>query len=1341
MTLMKINSRGGLHKVMVLALAFCATAVTVTKGEHGEDPELPLRRVPRERMAAWDKTLVLTDEHVPNSALLGYMRNAYVDHNLLVKLVPGVESDGAVVWASAARDVAVEDFPGGVTARFRLGNTQVRTEFVPFMIGRGLEHGEGLAQLKVTTDPPTPVVFKVGSGKSLVLVHGPVAYLRTNDVQPFEGGVRLEDNLALCKGGKEGFPIALRSSGEISIEEQNEQGQTLSIRMDNGSGRVLLAYSNESKRAAELTEMDPDPLRAELDAYYEALFRTRIETPEPIIDKALRAALYNLEYNWVEPYGWVECCHHWMWLFHMQVTAGAEWIGQTDRSRQCTLTHAENLLPSGAVPQLSPYKQIHRSFGGSNQYWGWQVRHYWQFTGELDFAGTAAPALDRVLEQTFEENDADNNLLLAWGKQIGNQEDFIATPYDGATSSIEGINMMRTRAELARGLNDDATAALWDSRADRATSLLREKLWLPDLGRFAFFVDSHGNQRLDAQYHTFIYPLIWDIVDTFDGYTTLRHVRDRLTDPDGEVYCSNNFPNHIVGTWGMQGGAAQQPWAAWGLAAAGLHNETYRPLKAMSEWVFDINHRGAWPEVSKESAPAYFTPPAGLFLAAVTEALFGLRMNAPDGEIEIAPSFPDHWPTAKLDFPEFKVEYRRDGPRLTYVLETKQPLARKMRWKLPPAHIEAAYVDGKKVPFSVEPGVGYVVLCLDTAAARKTEFTVVSRALPYEVNCPASIAEGERLELELEGLEIVSIDDRHGVFSSTKHTGRSRLEAQVCRGLLAPYLKFGRLGQLNFSRRTFFVECRALTTSTAIEDAVRFWLPVDLTVLPRYEVAPAQEVALSGEGIEVRLLVRNNTESALQGTAWLHAVRSDFACAVDVPPRSEKEVTVVAPRNLAPLFSIGDNVAHLTLPSGEHFRLTLTAGQLFAGETPLAVYAQARLVDLPLSDDQRIPDAEWPKLRKNRFYPGVPWPGWKHPMDGLADRTELAVPEYPGVRFTFPQRRFVPLSTKIDKPVLKLELGSVPYKKLYLLLYSFLDNHDMFAEVGHISVSGPRDVIHARTLRFPGDVDWWDNSWPHNARANSTARQPRPNRFGLLPLLTRKLADWEEEGRAPHFPQPEFWATSLVVRTPTSNLNVIEIDLGRLTPVESLTIEPVGADPAFGLVALVGERSGGVQTLADTEWMPPARFRDPRELVVFSEEGDPQGWRLEGEAFSVAPVPRLFDAPTLNSLARSGEAATGRAVSPPFTLWDGENQQLEIEFHGGNSVSVDGKENLCLRVVDAESGEVLRELVASGSHVVSKGSVSLEGLEGKTLRLELIDRNTETGFAWIGLRSARISSR
>ncbi len=407
-------------------------------------------RYPMVRMAAWHETVGATDEVIPASAVFTYVRGAftYNNYNLLAKLVPGIESEGVVHWASEATEVRVEDFPGGVRATFKLAGVSVTTELVPLPVGRETPEAEGAALYTVTCEPGRRLVVQVG-GQTEPFNAFDWGPLRSNETPSVP--TVLAEGLATYTAGLDQVKVALSSSGEAT-------GEPLRFSFPAGSAQVMLGFGEVEQTATRLATADAAKLRAEVDTYYDKLLECRISTPEPNLDAAFRSALYNLEYNWIEPFGWLECIHHWLMLWHMQHTAGAEWIGQADRSASCTLYHGEHLLGAGAVPQLSPAGQTHRDFGGSNQFWGWQARHYWHFTGDLDFAQQLLEPLDKVLRQTYEEYDQDDDGLLGWGLQIGNQEDFVATPWDGTTPTIEGINLMKTRAELARGLGDEATA-------------------------------------------------------------------------------------------------------------------------------------------------------------------------------------------------------------------------------------------------------------------------------------------------------------------------------------------------------------------------------------------------------------------------------------------------------------------------------------------------------------------------------------------------------------------------------------------------------------------------------------------------------------------------------------------------------------------------------------------------------------------------------------------------------------------------------------------------------------------------------------------------------------------
>jgi len=1089
------------------------------------------------------------------------------------------------------------------------------------------------------------------------------------------------------------FITAIHSKGRISIKRDAEKGKFIRIESDGGSLDVVIAYGPDVESVKKLMPTDSNAAFAAVKGYYEKLLESRIETPEKVMDQAFRSAVYNLEYNYLAPYGWIECLGHWHSVWHQQHTRGAEWLGQAERSRKCIMEQARLIFADNQIPNIQPDGKGFKTFGGTNQYFMWEVRNYLRFTNDVKFARAIAPLLDRVLRGTFDREDPDGNMLFAWGLQIGNQEDFVATPHDGTAPTIEVINMMKTRAEVADVLGDKETARLWRSRAALSQGNLRKELWMTDLGRFGFFVDPQGTLRPDGQYHTFLYPAIWNIVDSIDQYTTVRHVRDRLTGEGGEVYCSNNFPEHYSGSWGMQAGCAQQPWGAWALSKIGLNNEAYRPLKATAEWVMNDNLRGSWPEVDGGHTPSYFSPPAGLYIASMVEAVFGLKPDLPNKTLEISPAFPDRWPEATLELPQYSAVYRRKGNAIRYEVSTTEETARTIRWKLPPCSVKSFKINGEEADYEIKGGVGYVELVAQAPASQKTLIEFSYGDVNYRINYPRSIAQGERFVAEATGVRISRVVDRAGLFSRSRIENSSEVEAQISEGLLAGYMEYGPLGELNFSRRSVFLECTS-------PGGIHFYHPLDFAVLPRYEAR------LEGGNV----LIRNNTQSLLVGEASLFVGGVPYLFEVDVAARSEQEFAVKFP---AKVLSPGENMARLALPGFQVLELPFLADDVEVRDDAL----------VPLDFDKGLlmADTEWQSLR---FFQGQPhvfvaWGEWNQPLKSLEGKDTLEVPEIPGLEFAINQRKFVPLSRKIDKPSYRQSLSKGLYKKFYLLLLPLVDNHDMFTEVAQVNVYNGSTCVGSKVLTYPGDLDYI-NPMPHPV--GGTYRGAR-DRFALLPLLDEKSGDWEE-GKAPVFAQPDYWSSSLPVVLDSGILTVIEVDLGEPREADSLVFEIRGEYAAFGLLGIVAEK-----------------FFDPTVRTVFEfESADSlEGWKLKGHAFSVAPVPHLFTTPTLNSLAKAGEPAMGKAVSPAFSIKEGD-QSLLIECQGGKSEDVNGKQSLSLRLVDARSGKVLEEIPAPGSHVLVPKAISLRGMQGRSVRLELIDMDKRVAYAWIGLKSVRIKS-
>lgn len=1285
--------------------------------------------VPGDRMAAHHMTMVAVNETRPNAGIMTYVvdRFTQVEAYGLARVSVHAEVGGKELGPKDATEVRVRDIPGGVQATYRLGTVRVATEIVPLVRGRGKGLWEGAAVFSVRTHPPTPVELRVG-GSRTVGFHSPrAAWLQADDPTSPNDSAMLQGNLALLSSA--GHPLVVAVGGRPgSVAGLAADGRSAAVRLLRGEGRITVAYARDAGRATALASEHPMAARREVAGYYERLLKARIRTPEPTLDAAYRSAITTLEYNWIEPIGWNECIHHWYSLWHMQHSPAAEWIGQADRSRACIMEHAENLLPSGAAPQLSVDGRARRDFGGSNQFYAWQIRHYLRHTGDIEAARKLAPVLDRIIEQTWDEYDPDGNGLLAWGQQIGNQEDYVSTPNDGATPTIEGIQMLLTRAEVAELIGDRPTAQKHRRRAEELRRKLVASLWMPDLGRFAFFRDGLGVLRLDGQYHTFAYPAIYGVADALDAWASVRHMRDTLTGVGGEVYCSNNFPWHAVGTWGMQAGAAQQPWAAWALAATGHRNETVKPLLAAARWSMDGNHRGAWSEISVEPTPAYFSPPAGLYVQSVIEALFGLTLDAPTGTIRIRPSFPDTWPNADLHTPEVTALYRRSGGTMTYDLRTKRPMAAALEWTLPVCKVRSVRLNGRAIPYSTRWAVNGIVLIASAPPSRRAAFVIAVEPLRSDLRYARVAAEGDDWSVELRQGLIEGVEDRAGLLASVRierAANGARVLGVIRGGLMRPYEPYGKLGRPAFSRRTMFLRC-------ITDGGIRYVAPVTVTVLPTTEASAILKPSAGGATLSVR--VRNNRSVPTAGPVTIRWAGGETHERAELPARSERAFNVAVPRNRLALLCAGDNAVEVSVAGSNPIEVLADAAEVHRSEPKLQGWMAARCEPIPLPSELLQDDAQWRQWREWYAYGHWPWANSRPPLEALGGKAEITVPHLPEVRFALASRRLIPVSMRLGRPGVTLELGGKSYRKLYLLVLPLLDNHDTFSPVGRVTVRMENGSIRARTLHFPGDLDWWCPTEVVSLFA--TARSERPDR---LAMAARPDASGTARGmRPPEYPQPALWATCRALATPSAVMNVVELDLGSASAVRRLTLETVGSEAALGLVALTGERATGSAELQDTPYAPPPGLGEPTPVFALNRAGDLEGWTIEGEAFSVAPAQGLFSTPTLNSIAARGESATGRALSPPFKL---TGSRLRFRLHGGLAARDAVGPTLAVRVLDAASGEELASISPTSSHIASVAVLHLARHRGKTVRLELVDRHVGAAYAWIGISDVVMEDR
>jgi WD40 repeat protein len=181
---------------------------------------------------------------------------------------------------------------------------------------------------------------------------------------------------------------------------------------------------------------------------------------------------------------------------------------------------------------------------------------------------------------------------------------------------------------------------------------------------------------------------------------------------------------------------------------------------------------------------------------------------------------------------------------------------------------------------------------------------------------------------------------------------------------------------------------------------------------------------------------------------------------------------------------------------------------------------------------------------------------------------------------------------------------------------------------------------------------------------------------------------------------------------------------------EALILEPTNdfVMAAFALTAM---------DTPEGKWLSPRAIELAYRLadkVIFdsTSANDLDGWTLEGNAFSLASVPGRVPQRTLNSLALRGETATGSALSPPFYVGE-EFEYLDVVFDGG------GGHDLVLYLLDADTGAVLHQFVPLDHEW--RRRLRTADLKGRLIRLLLTDDNSDSSYAWIGLRKVSLTGR
>lgn len=446
--------------------------------------------------------------------------------------------------------------------------------------------------------------------------------------------------------------------------------------------------------------------------------RIVVRTPDPYLNAAATMMAFATEGTW----GDSTVMHGgWSWRFGYlgwRGWYGMDCYGWTDRIKTAIRNYvALGLIKSGddAGALSSLLDTPGGVFYNMNEVFLDQVRHYFEYTNDLELLREIFPVLRGILEWENRRLQPKNeslyeNSLNTW---ISDSHWYIQGQCTQASAYMLRAN--RFLADLAARLKEDP--APFTERAGKIHAAMQDKLWLKREGVFAEYLDTRGEGILHTQPElpSIYHAIEFGAADPLQINQMLHWARTHLqtvdTPNDGIFYWSSNWhPNNGRSYTHSTHEMAYAEELNYALACyAGGRPGAYHIILATLCGIFNGPTPGGLSCHSyvdgRQRANDEFADASSMWGRTLVEGLFGIVPKLPDGYIELCPQFDDcqNWETASIRTP--LLEYRWRGETGRHTIEWKAPQEVSIHLKMPvhAARISNVLLDGLALPFRIEP--------------------------------------------------------------------------------------------------------------------------------------------------------------------------------------------------------------------------------------------------------------------------------------------------------------------------------------------------------------------------------------------------------------------------------------------------------------------------------------------------------------------------------------------------------------------------------------------------------------------------------------------------------------
>jgi hypothetical protein len=325
-------------------------------------------------------------------------------------------------------------------------------------------------------------------------------------------------------------------------------------------------------------------------------------------------------------------------------------------------------------------------------------------------------------------------------------------------------------ADMARRARDLATVARHEAIAAKIKRAVNERLWMPDRGQYASYLEPLGHQRQmpDAWVYAQHVPIESGLASPERAWKAMFYTEwamERFILPyGGEMRQTSNF---LPGQWSIRELYHGDNFGmALGYFLGGQGDEGWNLLRgAMVESMYGdgvpksgySNETGGFNNVNRISPGGLSHPNCAVDFADIVsayarpliEGLFGYRADYPNGLVRIEPTFPASWDRAAIQTPDFALEFKGATYKLALTKLAKVNFGIPVRAR----KVNSVTVDGKPVRFTIEPWAGYGMLRVQLPETRQAVLVVdtvgESAQLPTLTREGTSGQPGHWLEVQL----------------------------------------------------------------------------------------------------------------------------------------------------------------------------------------------------------------------------------------------------------------------------------------------------------------------------------------------------------------------------------------------------------------------------------------------------------------------------------------------------------------------------------------------------------------------------------------------------------------